>query len=134
MYKNWQVGFSDTSWNIDIASLRYKGQPKMDIGMRYAGSEQSIFESSYYNRVAMPFTIDFAYPPDWLRSLLQFRQYSGLNFHFWDANGVENVPRYEAFIEALHEQVSHSEIGPWKLVEFRGTPFGNPDRHSLRGF
>ncbi|KAB8301455.1 hypothetical protein EYC80_003319 [Monilinia laxa] len=133
MYKKWQIGFGNTSWDMDIASLRYKGEPKIDIGMSYAESAQSIFENHHYNRGAMPFTTNFADPPDWLRSLLQFRQYSGLNFHFWDASGVRCVPRYEAFIKALHEQVSHSEIGPWKLVEFRGIPFGNPDRHSLRG-
>ncbi|TGO29839.1 hypothetical protein BPAE_0010g00230 [Botrytis paeoniae] len=137
MYKKWQVGFGDTSWDIDIASLRYKAEPRIDIGMSYPASAQStLFRPR--SRHFIPFTTQFDNPPPWLRSLLQFRQYSGLNFHFWASNptpkeyGILRVPRHEAFIEALQEEVSRSEIGPWKLVEFRREPFGNPDRASLR--
>ncbi|KAF7926883.1 uncharacterized protein EAE98_006267 [Botrytis deweyae] len=137
MYKKWQVGFGNTSWDIDIASLRYKGEPRIDIGMSYPESAQStLFRLRPRNHI--PFSTQFDNPPPWLRSLLQFRQYSGLNFHFWASEptskeyGILRVPRHEAFIEALQEQVSRSEIGPWKLVEFRQKPFGNPDRASLR--
>ncbi|TEY64470.1 hypothetical protein BOTCAL_0147g00110 [Botryotinia calthae] len=137
MYKKWQVGFGNTSWDVDIASLRYKSEPRMDIGMNYPESAQTtLFRPRPHHHI--PFTTQFHNPPPWLRSLLQFRQYSGLNFHFWAFNptsqghGIVRVPRHEAFIEALQEEVSHSEIGPWKLVEFRGAPFGNPDGCSLR--
>ncbi|TGO36761.1 hypothetical protein BHYA_0115g00100 [Botrytis hyacinthi] len=137
MYKKWQVGFGDTSWDIDIASLRYKAEPRIDIGMSYPESSQSTL-FRLRPRTHIPFSTQFDNPPPWLRSLLQFRQYSGLNFHFWASNptskeyGILRVPRHEAFIEALQEEVSRSEIGPWKLVEFRRKPFGNPDRASLR--
>ncbi|TGO59190.1 hypothetical protein BCON_0047g00280 [Botryotinia convoluta] len=137
MYKKWQVGFGDTSWDVDIASLRYKAEPRIDIGMSYPESAQStLFRPRSLHHI--PFTTQFDAPPPWLRSLLQFRQYSGLNFHFWASNptskeyGILRVPRHEAFIEALQEEVSRSEIGPWKLVEFRREPFGNPDGCSLR--
>ncbi|KAF5874141.1 putative sin3 component histone deacetylase complex protein [Botrytis fragariae] len=137
MYKKWQVGFGDTSWDVDIASLRHKSEPRIDIGMSYPEYAQStLFRLRPRNHI--PFTTQFDNPPPWLRSLLQFRQYSGLNFHFWASNptskecGIVRVPRHEAFIEALQEEVSHSEIGPWKLVQFRRKPFGNPDRASLR--
>ncbi|KAF7936604.1 uncharacterized protein EAE97_007970 [Botrytis byssoidea] len=137
MYKKWQVGFGDTSWDIDIASLRYKAEPRIDIGMSYPESvKTTLFRLCARNHA--PFSTEFDNPPPWLRSLLQFRQYSGLNFHFWapsptsEEYGILRVPRHEAFVEALHEEVSRSEIGPWKVVEFRRKPFGNPDSASLR--
>ncbi|KAF7957030.1 hypothetical protein EAE96_004351 [Botrytis aclada] len=137
LYKKWQVGFGNTSWDIDIASLRSKAEPKIDIGMCYPDSAQStLFHPRSHHSI--PFTTQFDNPARWLRSLLQFCQYPGLNFHFWASNptpeeyGILRVPRHEAFIEALQEEVSRSEIGLWKLVEFRRKPFGNPDRCSLR--
>ncbi|EDN93875.1 predicted protein [Sclerotinia sclerotiorum 1980 UF-70] len=39
LYKKWQIRFGDTSWDMDIASLRYKGEPKLDIGMDYPASD-----------------------------------------------------------------------------------------------
>ncbi|KAF7863167.1 hypothetical protein EAF04_007250 [Stromatinia cepivora] len=132
MYKNWQIGFGSTSWDMDIASLRYKAEPKLDIGMNYPASAQSIFRPHDHYTPSAPFPTDLDNHPQWLRSLLQFRQYSGLNFHFWNEDGVTNVDRHEDFIHALRERISRSEIGPWKVVEFRGGRFENPDGHSLR--
>lgn len=49
MYKKWQVGFGNTSWDMDIASLKYKGEPKMDIGMSYPeyGKSHPLHQLSY---------------------------------------------------------------------------------------
>ncbi|KAF7884074.1 uncharacterized protein EAF01_011497 [Botrytis porri] len=155
MYKKWQVSFGDSSWDIDIASLRYKAEPRIDIGMSYPEVGElfssapllrlspflSIPQSTFFRprpRNHIPFSTRFDNPAPWIRSLLQFRQYSGLNFHFWASNpiskenGILRVPRHEAFIAALQEEVSRSEIGPWKIVQFRRKHFGNPDVASLR--
>jgi len=33
MNKKWQVGRGNTSWDIDIAELKYKGSPRLDLAV-----------------------------------------------------------------------------------------------------
>ncbi|KAM3076938.1 hypothetical protein ACMFMG_003594 [Clarireedia jacksonii] len=126
MYKRWQVGFGGTSWDTST-SPKYKGEPRMDIGINYEKSAESIFTKGS----VISFPTHFEYPAPWLISLLQFRHYKGLNMHFWDKDGPKRVLQYEDFIEALKEEMAGAPIGPWKVVEFRGNSNGNPDNHQL---
>jgi hypothetical protein len=33
MHKKWQVGRGNTSWDVDIAELKYKGSPRLDLAL-----------------------------------------------------------------------------------------------------
>jgi hypothetical protein len=33
IHKKWQVGRGNTSWDVDIAELKYKGLPRLDLAM-----------------------------------------------------------------------------------------------------
>jgi hypothetical protein len=35
LYKRWQVGRGNTSWDIGISDLKYKGHPRLDIAMAF---------------------------------------------------------------------------------------------------
>ncbi|TAQ91265.1 hypothetical protein B7494_g412 [Chlorociboria aeruginascens] len=124
-YRDWQVGFGNTSWNMHIAELRYKGEPKLDIAMTFP-TEADLRVENRRRHDQKAFRTDFeGNPAEWLQPLLQFHGYKGLTFQFYDKDGKRSTPELDTFIDLLQEYVRGPEIGPWKSVFFAGHPYGN---------
>jgi len=43
MHKKWQVGRGNTSWDVAIAELKYKGAPRLDLAMRLPESGMFLY-------------------------------------------------------------------------------------------
>ncbi|KAH8798534.1 hypothetical protein F5884DRAFT_813676 [Xylogone sp. PMI_703] len=90
MYKRWRVGLGSTEWDVNISNLIYKGMPKLDIGVEYTSLDKpppfyiarDIIRPKGLNS---PWLINFQLSIlcTWIRPLFQFRQYTGLDFHFY---------------------------------------------------
>ncbi len=145
LHRTWQVGRGNTSWDVEIAELKYKGQVRLDLAMELPEFGKYpltslLAEKPRTKRVMTEFrldaeplldapwdTEDFDNPKSWLKPLLQFRNHDGVNFHFCDSKGPRTKPKLEAFTSALKEHISGPPIGPRICAFFHGRPYGNGD-------
>jgi hypothetical protein len=51
MHKTWQVGRGDTSWDVDIAELKYKGALRLDLAMELPEFGKQFLTSQFDERV-----------------------------------------------------------------------------------
>ncbi|KAE9363454.1 hypothetical protein N431DRAFT_389336 [Stipitochalara longipes BDJ] len=123
MHKKWQVGRGDTSWDVDIADLKYKGALRLDLTMEMPEFEFRIDAERCLD--ALWDVEDFDNPKAWLKPLLQFRNNDGVTLQFCDKNGLRTKPKLEAFASALKEYMSGHLIGPRVSAFFHGRIYGN---------
>jgi hypothetical protein len=145
MNKKWQVGRGNTSWAIDIAELKYKGSPRLDLAMKLPEFGECVLlffllkTKRRTNTFVPEFRIDAEpfldatwdaedfdnFPRPWLKPLLQFRNHDGVTLQFCDNKGLRTKPKLEAFISTLKEYMSGPPIGPRICPFFHGRPYGN---------
>lgn len=122
LYSSWQVGRGDTSWNVQISDLKYKGCPKLDLAMQYPTDEELRQQTDIYPDL---WTRRFeANPSGWIRPLLQFRGYDGLQLRVVGAEG-RDTEVYDGFVEELKGFIKGFEIGPQGVPFFAGRPYGD---------
>ncbi|RDW79741.1 hypothetical protein BP6252_04379 [Coleophoma cylindrospora] len=126
MYKRWQVGLGNTSWDIGIADLRYKPEPRIDLAMAISPEGDSQAAMEFWVEVEALDVSDgilAAGPSDWLEPLQQFRQYDGLSIQFYQ-EGVEGVKmtsseETERFVKHVQDIITYPKIGPRKCQFFQ---------------
>ena len=57
--------------------------------------------------------------------MMQFRQYDGLTWRFYDEDGEKEAPELVAWVEALKEYLDGDRIRPRVPIFFAGGPYGN---------
>jgi hypothetical protein len=123
LYNQWQVGRGHTSsWCVDIASLKHKERPKLDIAMLYPTPEESLQRPiSLWD----PWEGGFeGMAQAWLKFLLQFRNYDGLDFRMVGAEGKE-MKKYAKYFKDLKMFLTGMEVGPSVVPFFAGSPYGD---------
>jgi hypothetical protein len=136
LYKRWQVGRGNTSWDVGISDLKYKGCPRLDIAMIHpnegilpwltfgpATLTRSVEDSAHTDTVGEEsFSFNSPNLPRWLRPLFQFRNYDGLNLSFYTP--VES-PEGGEVAPASYAQTQRRKEWVLELKDFlRGGPEG----------
>jgi hypothetical protein len=127
LYSRYQVGRGDTSWDIGISDLIYKGCPRLDLTMQYP-TEEELDKLPADQQMMRDFKFE---PQGWIKPLLQFRNYEGLDFRMVDAEG-KDMDVFNDYVKDLKEHVRGTEIGPAVVPFFAGKPYGNGDDEYVR--
>ncbi|KUJ10242.1 uncharacterized protein LY89DRAFT_254763 [Mollisia scopiformis] len=129
LYRTWQVGRGNTSWDVTISELKYRGCPRLEVAMACPTAKEIANEASHHSSAGLWRTEFETHPQSWLIPLLQFRNYDQLGFQFYDKDGVKDFQ--PDFVAALKEHIAGLPIGPQICAFFAGGGYANGQAYQL---
>jgi hypothetical protein len=145
LHKRYQVSRGNTSWDVSIARLQWKGEPRMDIAIKEPPCKwtsllkalKTIFANSmsaetdggsawvayiqddnddyYYHQSDDE---DNVYLGGLAYFLSQFKQYHGLTMQLYNDEGLQTSSEFEDYVSRLQKILVGPQIGPQKGPNF----------------
>ena len=134
LHKRYQVSRGNTSWDISIRGLKWKGEPKFDIAFQEPKVKRfsklyeprSLLICSDCDEVEQDHDFDFGrWDPygaeiikNWVYELGQFKQYHALDIQLYNKSGIKTTPGFQSYAAGIKTKLAGPLIGPSKGPNF----------------